>query len=36
MEALKRYRSGGGQKVTVQHVTATDGGQAVAGNLGGR
>lgn len=41
MEALKRYRTGGEQKVTVQHqhVTVEDGGQAVVGtvnNPGGR
>ncbi|MGM0584949.1 MAG: hypothetical protein ACQEUZ_09900 [Pseudomonadota bacterium] len=33
MEALKRYRTGGEQKVTVQHVTVNDGGQAVVGNV---
>jgi len=26
MEALKRYRTGGNQKVTVQHVTVGEGG----------
>lgn len=31
MEALKRYRSTGEQKVTVQHVTVSDGGQAIVG-----
>lgn len=31
MEALKRYRTGGEQKVTVQHVTVNDGGQAIVG-----
>ena len=38
MEALKRYRSTGEQKVTVQHVTVNDGGQAVVGTVttGGR
>ncbi|MFO1143170.1 MAG: hypothetical protein U1E59_12380 [Amaricoccus sp.] len=40
MEALKRYRTGGEQKVIVQHqhVTVNDGGQAVVGsvNHGGR
>ena len=39
-EALKRYRTGGEQKVTVQHqhVTVNEGGQAVVGNVshGGR
>jgi hypothetical protein len=33
MEALKRYRTGGEQKVTVQHVTVSDGGQAVVGTV---
>jgi hypothetical protein len=38
LEALKRYRSTGEQKVTVQHVTVNDGGQAVVGSVthGGR
>jgi len=29
MEALKRYRTGGEQKVTVQHVSVNEGGQAI-------
>jgi hypothetical protein len=33
MEALKRYRTGGEQKVTVQHVTVSDGGKAIVGNV---
>ena len=33
MEALKRYRTGGEQKVAVQHVTVSDGGQAIVGNV---
>ena len=33
MEALKRYRTGGEQKVTVQHVSVNEGGQAIAGNV---
>ena len=33
MEALKRYRSKGDQKVTVEHVHVHDGGQAVVGNV---
>jgi hypothetical protein len=33
MEALKRYRTGGEQKMTVQHVTVSEGGQAIVGNL---
>lgn len=38
MEALKRYRTGGEQKVTVHHVTVRDGGQAIVGTVstGGR
>jgi hypothetical protein len=35
MDTLKRYRSKGEQKVTVQHVTVKDGGQAVVGTVGG-
>jgi hypothetical protein len=31
LEALKRYRTGGEQKVTVHHVTVNDGGQAIVG-----
>jgi hypothetical protein len=33
MEALERYRTGGEQKVTVQHVSVRDGGQAIVGNV---
>ncbi|MDI1346469.1 MAG: hypothetical protein PSV22_20605 [Pseudolabrys sp.] len=33
METLKRYRTGGEQKVTVQHVTVSEGGQAIVGNV---
>ncbi len=33
LEALKRYRTGGEQKVTVQHVTVGEGGQAIVGNV---
>ncbi len=38
VEALKRYRTGGEQNVTVKHVTVNDGGQAIVGNVatGGR
>ncbi len=36
MEALKRYRNGGEQKVTVQHVSVSDGGQAIVGNVSQR
>ena len=31
MEALKRYRTGGEQKVVVQHVNVNQGGQAIVG-----
>jgi hypothetical protein len=33
VEALKRYRTGGQQKVTVEHVTVNEGGQAIVGNI---
>ncbi len=33
MEALKRYRTGGQQTVTVQHVSVSEGGQAIVGNV---
>ena len=33
VEALKKYRSKG-QKVTVEHVTVNEGGQAIVGNVG--
>jgi hypothetical protein len=33
MEALKRYRNGGQQTVTVQHVNVSDGGQAIVGTV---
>jgi hypothetical protein len=33
VEALKRYRTGGQQKVTVEHVTVNAGGQAIVGNV---
>ena len=38
VEALKKYRTGGQQKVTVEHVTVNEGGQAIVGNVetGGR
>ena len=32
METLKKYRTGGEQKVTVQHVTVSDNAQAIVGN----
>jgi hypothetical protein len=32
MEALRRYRTGGEQKVTVEHVTVNEGGQAIVGS----
>jgi hypothetical protein len=33
VEALKRYRSGGEQKMTVQHVHVAEGGQVIVGNV---
>jgi hypothetical protein len=33
LEALKRYRTGNEQKVTVQNVSVTEGGQAIVGNF---
>lgn len=33
METLKRYRTGGEQKVTVHHVTVNEGGQAIVGTV---
>ena len=33
MEALKRYRTGGQQKVTVEHVTVNEDGQAIVGSV---
>jgi hypothetical protein len=33
MEALKRYRTGGEQKVTLQNVSVAEGGQAIVGNV---
>jgi hypothetical protein len=33
MEALKRYQTGGDQKVTVQQVSVSEGGQAIVGNV---
>ena len=33
MEALKRYRTRGEQKVTLQHVSVAEGGQAIVGNV---
>lgn len=38
VEALKRYRNGGNQSVTVKHVHVHEGGQAIVGNVaaGGR
>lgn len=33
VETLKRYRTGGEQKVTVQHVNVSEGGQAIVGNV---
>lgn len=38
VEALRKHRNGGKQTVTVQHVSVSDGGQAIVGNVqhGGR
>jgi hypothetical protein len=36
MEALKRYRTSGQQKVTVEHVTVNQGGQAIVGAVAHR
>lgn len=38
MEALRKHRHGGQQKVTVEHVTVNSGGQVIVGNVeaGGR
>ena len=33
LEALKRYRTGGQQKVTVEHVHVHEGGQAIVGHI---
>jgi hypothetical protein len=33
LEALKRYRAGSEQGVTVQHVNVSEGGQAIVGNV---
>ena len=33
VKTLKRYRTGGEQKVTVQHVTVSDNAQATVGNV---
>jgi hypothetical protein len=33
MEALKRYRTGGEQRVTVRHVSVHQGGQAIVGSV---
>jgi hypothetical protein len=35
VEALHKLRHGGQQKVTVEHVTVADGGQAIIGNVDG-
>ena len=33
VEALKRHRTGGEQKMTIQHVNVGEGGQAIVGNV---
>ena len=35
VEAFKRYRTGGEQKMIVEHVTVNEGGQAIVGNVQG-
>jgi len=35
LEALKKYRTGGQQKMTVEHVHVHEGGQAIVGNVQG-
>jgi hypothetical protein len=35
LEALKRYRTGGEQRLTVTHLTVNDGGQAIVGSVNG-
>jgi len=35
VDALKRYRTGRQQKMTVENVTVNDGGQAIVGNVAG-
>lgn len=35
MEALKKYRTGGLQKMTVEHIHVNQGGQAIVGNVQG-
>jgi hypothetical protein len=34
LQALRKYRSGGKQQVTVKHVHVNEGGQAIVGNVG--
>lgn len=36
IEALRKHRNGGQSKVTVEHVTVNEGGQAIVGNVVGR
>jgi len=33
IEALKRYRTGGQQRMVVEHVTVNEGGQAIVGSV---
>ena len=35
VDALKKYRTGGEQKMTVEHVHVHEGGQAIVGNVQG-
>jgi hypothetical protein len=36
MEALKRHRSKGNQRIVVERVNVSEGGQAIVGNVAGR
>jgi len=36
VEALKRYRSNGEQRVTVEHISVNEGGKAIVGNVSNR
>ena len=36
VQTLKNYRSGGAQRITVEHVTVNEGAQAIVGNIAGK
>lgn len=36
VETLKNYRRGGAQRITVEHVTVNEGGQAIVGSIAGK